>query len=281
MAARPTWSGAISFAGFPINIALHNLTKSKSGESFKQLDPVHKQPVKQVLVDIDGTVVERTALLKGVPQGKDVFFPLPAEAMEMIQQATRTSTLEGDFPPAESVRWEFTNGVYRIVPDTKVPGSEGPVGILWNGLIGSGRAFVTKIVLRAGSADKILAITADDYGLTGRTLAFAEEIATVPEFLPERDEKAATMFEQFLGVQDANIDDFAYEAWKSDYLARRAEAVQAALAGEAITVPDAAPTPAAAPDLMAAMKSALETAKPSAAKKKPAAKAKPKSKAAA
>lgn len=270
--SRAAWNGAITFAGFPINIALHSLTKSASAESFTRLDPVHQQPVKQVLLNIDGDPVAQTDCLKGVKQGKDTFFPLPPEAVEAIQQAGRTETLEGDFPPAASVRWEFTNGVYRVVPDPKVPGSEGPVGILWNGLIGSERAFVTKIVLRAGSRDKILAVTADDHGLTGRTLAFAEELADVPEFLPEPNDKAAAMFEQFLAVQDANVDDFAHDAWKSEYLARRADAVQRALAGEAIEAPASAPTPAAAPDLMAAMAAALDSAGAKKPAKKPAAK---------
>lgn len=272
---RAAWSGAITFAGFPINIAMHSLTKSASAQSFTRLDPVHKQPVHQVLLDIEDNPVTVAECLKGVPQGKDTFFPLPPEAVEAISQAGRTETLSGDFPPAASVRWEFTNGVYRVVPDPKVPGSEGPVSILWNGLLGSERAFVTKIVLRAGSRDKILALTADTHGLTGRTLAFAEELADTPEFLPERDEKAAAMFEQFLTLQDANVDDFAYEAMTSEYLARRAEAVQAALAGEAIAVPDSAPKPASAPDLMAAMQAALDSA-PKAKKpaKKPRAKAK-------
>jgi DNA end-binding protein Ku len=275
MAARATWSGAITFAGFPINVRAYSAVKSRSSDSFKTLAPTDKLPVRQQLVDTNGDVVERADCAKGVEIAKGKFAELAPDAIEMIQSAERSVTLDVDrFAALESVPLHLATGTFRILPDSKVPGADGPVGILWNGLRKTRRALVTTWTPRAGSRDAILVIYAVEDGLVANTLPYEVELNELPAWAPEHNEQAASLFEQFVATQ-YSTDDFDLGAFESTYKARRDAAVQAALNGEVIEAPASAePAKAAVPDLMAAMSAAVgDTPKKAPAKPKAKAKA--------
>jgi non-homologous end joining protein Ku len=272
-ATRSTWSGSINFAGFPIHVRAFGLVKSRSSQSFKTLAP-DGLPVSQQYVDSSGEVVTRDQCSKGIEVSANQYAVLPPEAVEMIQAAERTDTLEVErFSPLHTVPLHLSVGQYRLIPNEKVPGSEGPVNILWNGLYASERALITKWVPRAGARDTLFVVHADRYGLNANTLPFASELQDPPEWKPDENEQAQQMFEQFVGINYV-LDDFELSAFSSEYEVRREEAVTKALAGEIIEAPSVEDTPAAAvPDLMAAMQNALTSAKPTAKKSKPKAKA--------
>lgn len=277
--ARKSWSGAITFAGFPIHVATYKLAAS-SPKSFKQLAPTDGLPIRQALMDTSGTEVDRASCGRGYEVQKGKIVPLSPEAIEMIQGAERTDVLDPEcFAPANSVPLDRSSGHYRVVPDEKIPGSDGPFKILWNGLRATERALVTKWVPRSGAKDELVAFVATDEGIEAHTIPFAADLRTdAPTWTPEVDDQAAEVFEQ---VVDANYDttDFDHEAFESDYQARRDEAIAAALDGKVVVAPEKAKATAAVPDLMAAMQASLGAKKGPAVKgaKKPA-KAKPKAK---
>lgn len=260
--ARSAWAGAVNFGGFQMHLRAYTLIESRSAKSFKSLCPCHQQPVKMPKrCAVDDTELEAGALLKGHQVGKDEYVTIPPEAAEQLRSAEATVQLEiAQLAPVASLDLTLTTGRYRIVPDEKVAGSDQPVQILWNGLIASERALVTEWVPRAGSRDSLLVISADAFGLNGNTLPYASEIKAVPEFKPVRNEQAAAMFEQFAGVQGINMDDFTHTMYESKYEQRRAAAIDAALSGKPIKVPEAAQAAAAPPDLMAAMAAAVAQA---------------------
>lgn len=257
--ARKSWSGAITFAGFPINVCLFPRAQSRSGDSFKQLSPHTQGPVKQQLIDSDGVVVSKAECLKGVETGKDTYKVLPEDAVEMIAAAERTTQLDPiGFPPLDTVDLTLSTGAYVVVPDPKVDGAESPTQILWNGLRESGRAMVASMTMRAGSRDTILVVHATDEGLLANTLLFAQELASdVPTFTPEPDEDAASLFSSVIESK-YDTDAFAHDAITSDYAERRKAAVQAAINGETIEAPATTEAKAATPDLMAALKASLD-----------------------
>lgn len=260
---RAAWSGAINFAGFPIHLAAYNTVKSRSGESFKTLDPKDLQPVRQLLVDHEGNEVDRAATRKGVELSRGNITPLDPAAVEAIQAVERTDTIEPlNFAPMDSVRavMHMALGFWSLVPNEKVPGADGPAEILWNGLKASGRGLVATFVPRAGSRDQLLVVHADEYGLNGSLLPFADEIADdIPRHVYAENEQAAQMFDQFVGL-NYTTDDFTHTAYESEHRKRRAEAIEAALKGETIAVAAPAESKPAVPDLMAAMQASLEQA---------------------
>lgn len=275
--ARASWSGALTLAGLPIHVRIYPRVKSRSGESFKRLAPTDQLPVKQQLVDTSGAVHEQAACLSGVEVGKGSYKALPPEAIELIGSAERSSVLEPEqFCPLASVPLELTLTSYAMTPDEKVPGSDMGVKIVWNGLRKGELAYVTQITPRAGSRDSVLVIWGDADGLYANTLPFAAELQQVPEWDMVEDEQQAATFEAFVQAQYAEkIGAFDHSVFESGYKQRRAEAVQAALAGETIVVPEVETAKAAVPDLMAAMQASIAQAPAAAAKKAPAAKPAP------
>lgn len=255
--ARSSWTGAITFAGFPINVAAYAVT-SKSVAGFKMLDPNHKLPVQQKLVDVAGEEVQRADTLKGVEVGKDRYVALDPAAVEMIQAVDRSVTVDVErFAPLDSVPLNLATGAMRLIPDSKVPGSEQPVQILWNGLRATNRAaIITDWCPRSGARPVVLAIYADDDGLIAHTLPYATDLNDVPNMVPVENEQAATMFEQLVSAQ-YECGDFTLADYEDGHAARRQLAIDAALNGEVIEAPASAPAKPSAPDLMAAMAAAL------------------------
>jgi non-homologous end joining protein Ku len=283
MASRATWKGALEVAGFPVNVELHNRIKSKSGESFKTLGTDDK-PIRMVMVESGEfeklekdphtkvSTIGRNDTRKGVPHG-DGFTPLPKEAVETIQGVERSKMLEpASFAPVDSLPLELADKAFAVVPDSKVPGSEKSVNLIWNGLRARGLAYLATVTLRSGSPDTILAVYATDEGLFAVGLPFEGELNENPSFEYAEDAKAAEMFGQFVDTA-YDVAPFDHTAFTSTYRERRRDAIEAVLEGKEIEVPDEAPA-SEGPDLAAVLEQAVEA-------KKPKAKAKPKAKKAA
>jgi DNA end-binding protein Ku len=264
MASNTAWRGAVELAGFPVHVALYSRVKGQRTTSFKTLSPTSKKPIRSAYLDPEsGDEVARADCLKGVEIEKDIYQPLPPETIEAINAGVKTQLAKLEqLCPVGSIAWDLAIDRFAVCPDSKVPGSEQSLNILWNGLRDSALAYTTQVSLRGGH-DAILAIYADDVGL----LPFEVELYEVPTPGFTEDEDQAAMFASFIENQYADqIGDFDHSHYESEYRARREYAIEAALAGEAIKVE--APKPASAvPDLMAVM--AAATKKPA---KKPAAK---------
>lgn len=260
MAARSSWTGAINFAGFPIHLAAFPLLKSKSAESLKMLSPANKL-VTQVYVDDDGWEGTKAECGRGIEVSKGSVVPLAPETVDALGEAERSATLEPErFAPLASVPFHLATGHWRMVPNGKVPGAEGPAEILWNGLMETMRALVTEWTPRAGSRNALVVIHADEYGLTANSLPYMSDFTTPPEHKFTVNEKAAATFEAFVG-QNYSTDDFNHAVYEDAYSKRRKELLEKALAGEPIEA--AKPTETAAepvPDLLAAMQASIQAA---------------------
>lgn len=278
MADRPTWTGAVIFAGFPIYLRAFQLVQSRAAGSFKSLCPCHQVPIKQHKVCAHTLEVVDTAdLLKGIETSKDAYRVLDPAAVDFIRANEANDTVEVErFAPVDSLPLTYALGRYRLVPNAKMPGSEGPAGIFWNGLRATERAAVVPgFVPRSGSRDQLAVITADVYGLDLLWLPYHAELKTPPEWAPDENEQAGEMFEAFAEQAGYTMDDFSWPQYESSYEKRRNEAIATATSGAPLPAADDDEKPAPVPDLMAAMQAALGSAKPKAKPKaKPRAKAK-------
>lgn len=274
--ARPSWTGAIDFAGFPIHMRAFTLLRSKSADSFRTLCPCHGQPViAPKICAVDNKLVNPDECGKGVKVNSKEIKPLSAEAIDALAKGEATKVLPIlDLPPRASVPLHMAYKHFRFVPDADVAGAEGPTAILWNGLLGADRALITEWVPRSGSRNELLVLCASTHDLTGVVLPYTSDFNEVPEHGFTVDPKAAAMFEAFAAQQQITLDEFAHGKYVDAYGERRKKAIAAALSGEAIPTDAKAPAKPAVPDLMAAMSAALAGSTPPAkAKRKPRAKA--------
>jgi DNA end-binding protein Ku len=267
MAARASWRGGLEFAGFPIHVQLKPRVKSRSGESFKTLAP-DGQPVRSVYLDSSGDEVGRDECRKGVPGPKDTWLALSEEAVERIAEGQKSVTLTPHaFSPAAQVPRELAIQAFAVVPDDKVPGSDKPLAIIWNGLLASGDAYCTEITMSGGGRDAILAIYADERGLWAVTLPYVDELHPDPEFEFELDDEAAEKFTALIQAA-GQARDFDHSEYESQYRARRASVIEAVVSGADVPAPTTKTPDLMAPDLMAALDASLAAAK---TKTKPAA----------
>lgn len=255
MSATTAWRGALSvLGGFPVNVRFYNRVKSRSGESFRQLDPEYLEPVSSVLQDKDGKVVARDKVLKGVEHGKGNWVALSDEQVELIKQGERSEMIEPEaFVGLDSVDLSLALSTYVVTPDPDTPGSERACNIVWNGLLANEIAYVSRLTMRAGSRDAIVLIYANEDGLFAATMPFQQELHDMPSQKWERDAKQAKMF--MAAVE--NIEPFELGEYASEYAARRAQAVEAALHGKPLPVnKPQVDLSTDEPDLMAALEAA-------------------------
>lgn len=243
----------------PIPVAAYSRIRSRQSSSFKMLDPVHKLPVKQQLVDVEGNTVDRTKTFKGVEVSRDNYATIEGDALEMIERAGATDSVEIErFAELSSIDFGLSLQTFFIVPDTKVPKAADTVQILWNGLMFTKRAAVIENwVPKVGARPSTLVIAATSEGLVGHVIAFAEELYDQPEWSPQISEKIADMFKRTIEVE-YSTDAFTNE-YVDGYAERRAKAIELALSGEIVTAAAAVEgdKPADTPDLMAALEASL------------------------
>lgn len=259
--ARSSWAGAIVFAGFPIEVTAYNLLKSKSSDSFKTLCDCHKQPIRAPKVcATSGGEVPADKQLKGVQVAPDQFIVVDTTMMEAA--AGRSATIEPSyFAPVATITPHLATGVYRLNPGA--PAHAKSVAVLWATLHKLGLAMVADDwTTRSGSRDTLVAIYATTDGLTANTLPFTTDLSDAPAFDAPTDQVQDAETAMFTSAIDTLYKrrDFDRSAHASAFNARRAAAVEAAMAGQPVQAVAAA-APAAVPDLMAALQASLDAVK--------------------
>jgi non-homologous end joining protein Ku len=210
---------------------------------------------------------------EGLEVAKGKLAVIPSEALDALKESATTVVEIERFAPRASIDFSFSKSLYRFIADPKVPGSEGPVNILWNGLLeGEYAAVIDGWISRGGSNPQTLVLHADDAGLRGNTLPYLTDLRDAPTGAFTQNEKAAAMFEQFVAI-NYTVADYDVSAYTDTYAEKREALIAQAIAGKEITVEETAAAPTgAAPDLMAAMEAALGGAgakpKPKGGKKK-------------
>lgn len=258
MAARSSWSGAITFAGFPIGVKAYNVHKSPSKDSFKSLCECHRAPIAQPKTcSVSGDAVTET--LKGHEASKDSFV-----VVDMGEAAPSSAALEPEkIVSVASLPLELASGTYRLVASDAA--NEKSVAILYRSLRKLDAAYVTHLTMRAGSRDALTVIYAADDGLAAATLPHLTELNDIPSGEGvtgvEISDAETAMFEQAINTLYGGVQSFSHEAFASAYHQRRDAAIEAALKGEKVVAPAAAPAPVV-PDLMAALSASLAAAKP-------------------
>lgn len=262
MAARSSWAGSIVFAGFPIPVKAYNLIASPSKEGFKTLCACHGAPIKQEnTCATTGKALDAAEQRKGVEVAKDAYRTLDDAAISAINGVGKSVALEVEaICPLDTLPLTTVTGCFRIVADSKA-GADKPVAILWAALKKSNMAIVTRWTPRAGSRDAIIAIHPGDSGLLANTLPFEHQLTAAPTdntaSIAVSDAEMA-MFEQAMNTL-YTVGPYAAKHFVSDHNARRAKAIEAAVAGKPVDVAAVAAAPVV-PDLMAALAASLQGA---------------------
>ncbi len=270
MAARSTWSGAISLGPLVnIPVKLYAVT-DKSVPSFKNLCACHHQPVKAPKTcGVTGDVIDTFA--KGHEVSRGTFKVVPDAAVEKIAAQEKTTSLEPKLlTPVTGFPFDLSTAHYSLVADGGDPQG---IQVIWNGLRHNGWVLISQLQARAGSRDQLVAIYAGDDGLFLNALPWHAALKDAPAIEPDANEQMGDVFAQYAEMNGIEVGSFDHAAFTSDYEERRNVAIQAALSGKDIAVDDAPEKAEPVPDLMAALTASLRAVDGGKAKRKPAAKA--------
>jgi non-homologous end joining protein Ku len=256
--ARSYWSGALTFAGFPISVKAYNvLAGEKKDTKLKTLCDCHGAPIKApYLCSVDGKTDVRSTSVKGHEVSKGNYVTVDAALLN--NAAPKSEAIDFAYATLiDHLSIDCAKARYRLLPGSAP--FEKSVAVMWHALNDLRVALVGEWTPRNGGKDSEIAVYAAPDGLALAELASSTEqtdaaVGTAPATTVTDGESA--MFKQavnqLLGVKPYDPTRFA-SAWE----AGRTRAIEAAIAGTPIEQIQAATPAPAVPDLMAALQASL------------------------
>ena len=263
MAARPIWSGILSFGLVSVPVSLFSAIEDHT-VSFRQIQRGTADRVRNKRVnERTGEEVPFGEIVKGYEVAEGEYVVVEPEELEQISPG-RSKTIEiSGFVDLDQVEPIFFDKTYYLGPKGKEYAKV--YSLLQQALEKSNRAGIALFSMRG--KEYLTAVRAQDGILTAHTMHFADEVrdprSEIPA-LPATD--SATVSERELAMAGQLIDmlavDWNPEEYKDTFEEKVHELIAAKQAGREVTAPEAAPKPSNVLDLMEVLSRSLESATP-------------------
>ena len=256
MAARSMASLNISFGMVSIPVDLYTATVSSEKISFNLLHAKDGSRLKQQYVCVkEGTVVERSEIVKGYEFAKDQYVQFTAEEIKALDEAGSDTIDIVEFVPLTSVDPLYFDRSYFLAPGK---GGARPYALLSAALRETRRCAVGHWA--SHGRDHMIVLRPLDKALVMHQLHFAaevrsiEDIGVVPTEVKENELKLARQL-----IDQQATDKFDAALYVDEVKARIEAAIQKKVEGKQISL-SASPVRASSSnviDLMAALKASL------------------------
>ena len=257
--ARSMGSATISFGLVSIPTKLFSATEAGASISFNLLHKECGSRLKQqYLCAKEGTIVERSDMVKGYEFAKDQYVTFtPEELKELEEKATQTIDIT-EFVPVEKVDPVYYDKAYYLGPDK---GAEKAYRLLSRAMKTSGRVALAKYAAR-GKMYLVMVRPTEDDRLVMQQLRYADEVRDASE-VPMAD---AEVREQELKLALQLIEQIAHETfdpkqYEDEVRSRIQEQIDRKVAGQEIAISPTEEPKAQIIDLMEALKASLGAAK--------------------
>ena len=260
MAARPTWSGTVSFALLSIPVKLYTATRSKD-ISFNQIERSTGGRIKQKRVSAtSGEEVASEDILKGYDLGGDRYVIVEPEELEALLPKDRNNekTIQIlDFVSMEDIDPLYFEKGYYLAPDK---GGARPYALLAKAMTESKKVAIAKVVLR--QKEYLTAIRPLNGMLCMETMYFADEVVDPAEIdgLEHNIDIAEKELDMAKMLVEASSSDFEPTKYKDEYREKVLAMIEAKAAGTTFEMPAVEEAPKVV-DLMAALEASLAAAK--------------------
>jgi DNA end-binding protein Ku len=256
MAARSMASLTISFGMVAIPVDLYTTTLSSEKISFNLLHAKDGSRLKQQYVCVkEGTVVDRSEIVKGYEFAKNQYVQFTAEEIKALDEAGSDSIDIVEFVPLASVDPLYFDRSYYLAPGK---GGGRPYALLATALRETKRCAVGHWA--SHGRDHMIVLRPMEKAIVMHQLHFAaevrpiEDIGTVPTEVKEGEIKLARQL-----IEQQQSDRFDPSMYVDEVKARIEAAIQKKVEGKQVSV---SLTPARAPtgnviDLMSALKASL------------------------
>jgi len=255
--ARSIASLTISFGLVAIPVKLYSATVSSERIAFNLLRQKDGSRVKQQYVAVnDGTLVERSEMVKGYEFAKDQYVMFSAEELKALEDTTTHAIDIGQFVPLESVDPLYFDGTYYLAPDK---GAAKPYTLFATALRKTKQAAVGRWISRG--KEHIIVVRALSDGLAMHQLHFKAEVRDLkdlgiePAMVSEPELKLAQQLIEHLAAKKFDPNEYADE-----HKARVEAAIQKKVEGKEVTMAEG---PVAAKssnviDLMEALRASID-----------------------
>lgn len=261
MAARPIWTGTVSFALLSVPVKLFSATRSKD-ISFNQIEKSTGGRIKQKRVSATtGEEVPSDEIVKGYDLGGDRYVVIEPGELEALapRDATNERTIQIlDFVSLADIDPIYYEKAYYIAPDK---GGARPYALLVQAMRETGKVAIAKVVLR--SKEYLTAIRPVGDLLCMETMLFGDEVIDPAEIdgLPEGGvqiaEKELDMAKMLV---ETSASEFEPSKYRDEYRERVMALIEAKSAGQVFEMPVAEEAPKVL-DLMAALEASLAATK--------------------
>jgi DNA end-binding protein Ku len=238
-------------------VKLYSATVSSERISFNLLRQKDGSRVKQQYIAVnDGTIVERSEMVKGYEFAKDQYVMFSAEELKALEDTTSHAIDIGQFVPLESVDPVYFDGTYYLAPDK---GGAKPYTLLATALRKAHQAAIGRWISRG--KEHIIVIRAMGDGLAMHQLHFKAEVRDLKDLGIE----AAPVSESELKLAQQLIDHLAAKKfdpneYTDEHKARVEVAIQKKVEGKEISLAEG-PTAAKGGnviDLMEALRASID-----------------------
>ena len=260
MAARPTWSGTVSFALLSIPVKLYTATRSKD-ISFNQIEKSTGGRIKQKKVSATtGEEVASEDIVKGYDLGGDRYVIVEPDELEALAPKDRNNekTIQIlDFVNMDDIDPIYFEKAYYLAPDK---GGARPYALLAKAMVASKKVAIAKVVLR--QKEYLTAIRPVGDMLCIETMYFPDEVVDPAEIdgLGAEIEIAEKELDMAKMLVEASSGEFDPSKYKDEYREKVLAMIEAKAAGATYEAPVQEEAPKVV-DLMAALEASLAAAK--------------------
>lgn len=231
--ARSIASLTISFGLVAIPVKLYSATIAAERISFNMLHKKDGSRLKQQYVCAqEGTVVDRSEIVKGYEFAKDQYVMFSNEEIKELEEAGSSEIGIGEFVPLESVDPVFFERTYYLAPDK---GGAKPYTLLVSALRESGQCAIGKWAARG--REHVVVIRPLDAGLAMHQLHFQAEVRSMKDLGIEPanvSEAELKLARQLIGQQSAKVFDAA--SYVDEFKSRVEAAIQKKVEGKEISL---------------------------------------------
>ena len=271
MEARSIASLTISFGLVAIPVKLYSATSSAGRISFNMLHAKDGSRLKQQYICAkEGTVVERSEIVKGYEFAKDQYVMFTSEEIKALEEAGSHSVDVTEFVPLKAIDPVYFDRAYYLAPDK---GGAKPYTLFAAALRATNRCALGRWA--SHGREHLVMLRPLDKGLVMQQLLFAEEVRQIKDLViePTPVKDAELKLAQQL-IQQQSSDTFDPAEHVDEVKKRIEEAIARKVDGKEFTVAEERPASSAnVIDLMDALRASLGAgarAAPKKAERKPA-----------
>jgi len=258
MAARPVWTGSITFGMVSIPVRLVPAVRRKP-VSFHQLDAATMSRIKYRKVsETSGEEVPAEQIVKAAEISRGHYVVVTDEDLAPLAPAKATTLELETFVPATEIDPVMFDASYHVLPDK----SAKPYALLAAAMAGTGRMGIGRLVMR--QKEYLTAVRSDGEHLALSTLVFPDELVA-PSSLEDFDAaESVSLSDKEVAMAKSLVDAMTGEFEPDKYVDEYRLAVDALIERKAAGRPalPASPVPerAVVIDLAAALEASLAAA---------------------